>query len=189
MAEVVRLTTRPERMKRETAASIRQLLLQFPEEELPAQPRAAILNALTRATELEHAAGSIWPMGFTMVGRQYMTAVWDAIRALPADERPQQVRHAFDLVVLNLRPDNGEVMLTRDELAAQIGCASKHVSTIMGTLERIGAIRRERRKVAGMQGPGMAVYFVNPHVAWNGSLAIRKQEADKVKQPSLQLVT
>ena len=39
----------------------------------------------------------------------------------------------------------------------------------MGTLERMGVIRRERRKVAGMQGRGMAVYSINPHVGWNGS--------------------
>ena len=96
------------------------------------------------------------------------------------------MRHAFDLVLLNLWEN--EVMLTRDEFAAEMGCAPKHVSTIMGTLERMGVIRRERRKVPGMQGPGMAVYFVNPHVAWNGSLDIRKEEARKVEQPSLRLV-
>ena len=58
----------------------------------------------------------------------------------------------------------------------------------MGTLERMGVIRRERRKVAGMQGPGTVVYFINPHVAWNGSLEVRKQQAVEVSQPSLQLV-
>ena len=50
-------------------------------------------------------------------------------------------------------------MLTRDEIAGEIGCASGHVSRVVGTLERMGVIRRERRKV-----PGMAVYFINPHV-------------------------
>ena len=57
-----------------------------------------------------------------------------------------------------------------------------------GTLERMGVIRRERRKVAGMQGRGMAVYFINPHVGWNGSLQVRKEAAEDVKQPSLRLV-
>jgi hypothetical protein len=31
------------------------------------------------------------------------------------------------------------------------------------------------------------VYFINPHVAWNGSLEIRKDEAAKTTQPSLTL--
>ena len=52
--------------------------------------------------------------------------MWDAIRALPADDRPNQVRHAFDLV-----------MLTRDEMAAEIGCSAANLSTIMGVLERM----------------------------------------------------
>ena len=43
MAQIVRLTTRPERVKRETAAEIRRQLLLYPEEELPAPaPRRAI---------------------------------------------------------------------------------------------------------------------------------------------------
>jgi hypothetical protein len=34
----------------------------------------------------------------------------------------------------------------------------------------------------------MAVYFINPHLAWNGSLEIRKEQAAEVRQPSLHLV-
>lgn len=125
---------------------------------------------------------------FTMLGRTQTKAIWDAIRALPADERPNQVLHAFDLVVLNLHQDTGEVMLTRDQFAAEIGCDPDHVSHVMGTLVRMGVIRRERRRVEGMRGPGVAVYFVNPQVAWNGSLDARKAEAAEVKAPLLTLM-
>jgi hypothetical protein len=123
-----------------------------------------------------------------MLSRAQTKAVWDAIRALSANQRPHQVRHAFDLVLLNLRQDTGEVMLTRDEFAAEIGCAPKHVSTIMGTLERLGVIRRERRRIEGVQGPGIAVYFINPHVAWNGSLDVRKAAATETTPPLLELI-
>jgi hypothetical protein len=34
----------------------------------------------------------------------------------------------------------------------------------------------------------MAVYFINPQVAWNGSLDIRKAEAAKSPTPLLRLV-
>lgn len=90
--------------------------------------------------------------------------------------------------MLNLRQDTGEVILTRDQLAAEIGCDPDHVSNVTGTLVRMGVIQRERRRVEGMRGPGVAVYFVNPHVAWNGSLDVRKEEAAKVKPPLLTLM-
>jgi hypothetical protein len=53
----------------------------------------------------------------------------------------------------------------------------------MGTLEKMGVIRRERRKIEGMRGPGVAAYFINPHVAWNGSLDIRKERANATRPP------
>jgi hypothetical protein len=52
----------------------------------------------------------------------------------------------------------------------------------------MGVIRRERRRIEGVQGPGMAVYFINPHVAWNGSLEARKQEAGEAAPPLLRLM-
>jgi hypothetical protein len=187
MALLVRLRTRADRVKRETAKEIERQLLLYPEEDLPPLARTEVLNALSRVTNPDTDEG-LWSGGFTMISRKQTEAVWDAIRALPPEARPNQVRHAFDLVLLNLRQDNGEVMLTRDQMAGKIGCAPKHVSTIMGTLERMGVVRRERRKVDGMQGRGMAVYFINPHVAWNGSLELRREAAKEVSQPSLKLV-
>ena len=53
----------------------------------------------------------------------------------------------------------------------------------MGTLEKMGVIRRERCKIEGMQGRGLAVYFINPHVAWNGWLDIRKAQAAAPRPP------
>ncbi len=122
---------------------------------------------------------------FTMLGHAQTKAIWDAIRALDPDERPNQVRHAFDLVILNLRQDTGEVMLTRDQLAKEISCSPDHVSHAMSILVRMGVIRRERQRVEGMRGPGIAVYFVNPHVAWSGSLDVRKAEATQAMLPIL----
>ena len=121
-----------------------------------------------------------------MISRDQTKLVWDAIRALPPEDRPQQVRHAFDLALLSLRQDTGEIMMRRDELAEEIGCSPQNVSQIMGVLERMGAVRRTRQKVPGIRGPGMAVYFINPHVGWNGSLDARKVEA-KDTRPPLQL--
>lgn len=186
-ATVVRFQPKRERITREAAASLADALREFPEDQVPASARAALLNALHKLTHSD-TEQSIWPGGFTMLSRTQTAAVWDAIRKLPSSARPNQVRHAFDLVLLNLRHDTGEVMLTRDQLAAEIGCSADNVSRIMGTLERLGVIRRERRRIEGMQGPGQAVYFINPHVAWNGSLEVRREEASSVAPPLLRLM-
>jgi CRP-like cAMP-binding protein len=193
MAQLTRLRTKQQHSEREASAALAEQMALLPPEllaQLPGEARMAISRA-THALQ-RHARPSteqsLWPGGFTMLSRDQTAAVWDAIRALPADDRPNHVRHAFDLVLLNLRQDTGEVMLTRDQLAERIGCAPKNVSTIMGTLERMGVIRRERRRIEGVQGRGMAVYFINPHVAWNGSLDVRKAEAADTKPPVLTLV-
>lgn len=193
MAQLVRLRTRRERSERdEAAAAAAQLSLLTPEllGQLPPGVQRAISqarHALQRHARPDTEEG-LWPGGFNMLSRTQTAAIWDAIRALPPDARPGQVRHAFDLVLLNLDQDTGEVTLTRDQLAERIGCAPRSVSTIMGTLERMGVVRRERRRIEGMQGPGQAVYLVNPHVAWNGDLEIRKEETAKVKPPMLTLM-
>jgi hypothetical protein len=186
MGEVKRFVSKSQRMTLEQARQVEEQLRLLPDDVLPEQPRQAALNALHRYTR--DPDESIWPGGFSMLSRTQTAAIWDAIRKLPADKRQGRVRHAFDLALLNLRQDTGEIMLTRDQLAAEIGCSPKIVSTIMGTLEEMGVVIRKRRKIDGVQGPGMAVYFINPHVAWNGDLDIRKREATKVEQPSLRLV-
>jgi len=188
MAQIVRLTTRQQRSGQEEAAQAAEQLSLLSEEllkHLPGEARLAlskITHALQKAARPDTTEG-LWPGGFTMLSRMQTAAIWDAIRALPSDDRPNQVRHAFDLVLLNLRQDTGEVLLTRDQLAEEIDCAPRSVSTIMGTLEKMGVIRRERRKIEGVRGPGMAVYFINPHVAWNGSLAARKAQAAETRPP------
>lgn len=193
MVQVVRLRSKRQQAERdEAAAAAAQLSLLSPDllGQLPGSAQQAIsraVGALQRHARPDTEEG-LWPGGYTMLSRTQTAAIWDAIRALPPDDRPNQVRHAFDLVLLNLRQDTGEVLLTRDQLAERIGCASKNVSTIMGTLERMGVIRRERRRIEGVQGRGVAVYFINPHVAWNGSLDARKAEAAEVKPPLLTLM-
>ncbi len=193
MAQVVRLRTRQTRSEQDMAAGLAEQLRLIPDELLQQLP-GGIRHAISKATHGLHRHArpdteeGLWPGGFTMLSRAQTKAIWDAIRALDPDERPNQVRHAFDLVILNLRQDTGEVMLTRDQLADEIGCDPNHVSNVMGTLMRMGVIRRERHRVEGMRGPGMVVYFVNPHVAWNGSLDARKAEAAEAKQPMLRLM-
>jgi hypothetical protein len=110
--------------------------------------------------------------GHMLQPKQVLT-VWDAIRA----------RHLFDLVLTHLEWDTGLVILTREELAERIGAAPADVSWMMGTLERIGVIIRDRVKMDGMRGRGVARYRINPHVAWHGGLDTRQEQAQQIPLP------
>lgn len=184
--KVHRLIPRDQRLKADVAERILGQLDLFGPKDLPEQPREVLVGALQRMIRPDQAE-PLWPGGFAMISKEQTARVWDAIRALPPDARPHQVRHAFDLVLLNLRMDTGEVMLTRDQLADKIGTSPDNISTIMGTLEKLGVIFRQRRKVEGMRGPGQAVYFLNEHVGWEGDLTIRKARAAKRLKPQLSL--
>jgi CRP-like cAMP-binding protein len=192
MSRIVRLTTKRQMADQQAAATIaEQLELITPEmlEGAPGDLKLLLSRAIYSAQKQSRPnTEGLWPGGFTMISRDQTKLVWDAIRALPPEDRPQQVRHAFDLALLSLRQDTGEIMMRRDELAEEIGCSPQNVSQLMGVLERMGAVRRTRQKVPGMRGPGVAVYYINPHVGWNGSLDARKAEADESQPPMLVLM-
>lgn len=183
-SKVYRLLPDRERIKREEAADAMLIIGRLG---LPRHAEQRIQHDLYRIVEPD---GTRTPFGkYVMLSVQQMGTIWDAIRALPAKHRPHEVRHAFDLCILNLRQDTGEVMLTRDEIAARMKTAPNDVSKAMSCLEKMGVIiKGDRRKIAGLRGPGVAAYFINPHAAWNGSLEIQRIEAERQMPPLLNLV-
>jgi DNA-binding transcriptional ArsR family regulator len=174
-AEIVKLV--PVRQKLQANTARRALDLLAGSEDLDLQPWQLVLlrRGLSRIAE-PAANTSIWPGGFTMISREVTGAVWDWIRNLEAKDRPSEVRHAFDLV------------LTRDELAERMGIRSDKVSHAMRVLERGGIILAERVKIAGMRGPGVVTWRINPHLAWNGSLQARADAVKTAVPPLLKLM-
>lgn len=193
MHKVVRLRTRKETAESAVLAEAARVLRQLSHDQLGELLGLNSLATYRASSSLYHHAhpekpGAGWPGGFTMLSRNQTQAVWNAIRQLPAKDRPVQVRDAFVLLMLNIRQDTGECTLTREEIAAHIGCRPNHVSGIMSTLERMGVLRRDLTRVEGMRGRGVVTYVVNADVAWNGSLERREQVADKFGKAQLQLV-
>lgn len=187
VAKLLRFQSRQGLAKRQLAEQVEAQLALFSDEEVSPHERETVRNLLHRIAH-PNTEENIWPGGFCMISRQQTEAVWDAIRKLPAEARPHQVRHAFDLVLLYLRPDTGEVMLSRQEMAQKMETDPANVSRVMRTLEDMEVVTRKRRAVDGVRGPGKVVYSINAYVAWNGRLEVRKREAAKTKPPSLNLV-
>jgi CRP-like cAMP-binding protein len=183
-ANVYRLLPNRERIKRQEAAEISAMIA---DTSLPRHLKERVRHELYRAVEPDSTRS---PFGvYVMLSVQQIGAIWDALRALPAKDRPQEVRHAFDICVLNLRQDTGEVMLTRDEIAERMKITPYNVSRAMGVMERLGIIiKGDRRRVEGLRGRGIVPYFVNPHAAWNGHLELQKIEARRQTPPLLALM-
>ncbi len=186
MAKLHRLVTQREREEREQLARAAEVLRELPQHvvsRLSARDRAAISTARKALRRRAHDDEGIWPDGgYNMIGRVKAKQVYDKIRQLPPNKRPVQVRDAFMFVLLCVERDAEELPFTRQEIADEIGCAPNNVSAIMGTLEELGVVRRERRPEPGYRGRGRVVYTVNVDVAWNGDLEFRKQLSARQRQ-------
>ena len=174
-AQIARLRTKADRLRSDTAAQLRQLVLEYPG--LPERARGEIIGTIDRQTASE--AG--WT--FVMLSPEQNAAV---MRWLRQHSRPPTLALAlWGELFTALRRDTGEIMLTRDELAERVGHAP-NTSPVMHELAGIGAIIVHREKVAACAAPGRAVYLMNPNVATNLTGAARDKA--QAEAPRLQLV-
>jgi hypothetical protein len=156
-AQLHRLRTKADRLRAEVAGELRQLILEYPD--LPERACGEIIAAIDRQTASEAA----WT--FVMLSPEQNAAVTRWLHR--HSKRPRIALALWSELFTALRRDTGQIMLTRDELADRIGTYPDHVSQVMGELAGIGAIIVHRERVAGMRGPGRAVYLMNPNVATN----------------------
>jgi CRP-like cAMP-binding protein len=175
-ARVVQLRTRADQIRAEQAERLRQMVMAFPE--LPERAAGEIIAAIDRSTAAEHG----WTFVMMSPEDNAKVVAWLAENS----SLPMLAMRLWSVLFLHLRRDTGEIMQTRDELADAVGTSPDDVSRIMGELERIGAISRKRTKIAGMRGPGMARYFMNPKIGTHlTGAAGDKAQADA---PLLQII-
>jgi hypothetical protein len=176
-ARIARLRTRADRLRADTATNLRQLVLEYPG--LPERARGELVATIDRETASENG----WT--FVMLSPDQNAAV---TRWLRTNSRfPTMALALWGELFTALRRDTGEVVLTRDELAERLDTHPSRVSTVMHELAGIGAIIVRRERVPGLQGPGRAVYFMNPTVATN--LAGAARDRAQGEAPPLRLVT
>lgn len=181
MGTVKRFIPKAERIGAKKAEEARQAVLDL---ELPDTAMEDILITIQR----HETGGKLAEWNFNMLNPNQCLVVWDAIRQLDPNKRPGQVRHLFDLILTHIEMNTGLVTLTRDEMAEIVGTQPNNISRMMGTLEELGVIFRERLKIPGMRGQGKARYRLNPHVAWNGKLENREKQARETTPPLLTLM-
>jgi CRP-like cAMP-binding protein len=153
-ATLHRLRPKRQRLRREQAAALRQMILDF--EGLPDHAACAIIGAIDRETVAENG----WTFVMLSPDQNHAVVRW----LLDHSGRPRAALDLWALLFRHLDRHTGMILLTRDELAEQAGTSPDHVSEIMAELESIGAISRRRERVPGMRGPGMVRFFMNPNV-------------------------
>jgi len=172
MRNVTRLKTRKDRLQEEQADLLKQALLPF------AEDGGAMGDAVGRLyVQIKNLTspdpGTTEP--FVMIRPAQNRAVTRWI--MENSKRPMKALDVWMLLFEHLFPHTGQIMLTREEIAEQVGIPVNHISQIMNELVTFGAIFSEREKVAGMRGPGLVRYYMNKHVAEVGSRATQDELA------------
>jgi DNA-binding transcriptional ArsR family regulator len=157
------------KLPRRSLAELRQLVISF--EDIDQDAAGRLVAAIDRCD----AAYLGWT--FVMLSPEQNR---DVVRWLRQNsDRPLVAHELWAELFLHLNRQTGEVMATREELAAAIGSDARSVSRIIGQLEQRGAVikRKEGRTVR---------YFLNPKVATH--LPAGRREAAQAQAPELRLV-
>jgi CRP-like cAMP-binding protein len=175
-ATIRRLRTHGDQRLDVQAATLRQAVLDYPR--LPTH----VANQVVAAIDRQQTSTNGW--NFMLLGPDQNAVVVNWL--LDHSRQPLKALKLWAECLRHLHWDSGEITLTRDELAEQIGVGSGEVSRIMTELDTCGAVIRRRERIAGMRGPGAVHYYVNPMVATRLSGAAR--DAAQAAAPALTLV-
>jgi len=174
MAQIRRFRRRPEEVEgqRRRVADAVQLVLTLPA--LDDALRGAILRAHhDQDGELRSEAGR-WL--FVMISPVDVRA---AMQLIQDTDRPDATLRLYVALLTHLRMDTGEILAARDRLAVDAMMDGTGVSRGLNALARLGIVHargigRSRR------------WYINPRLAWAGSLA--KREIAQQRAPQLALV-
>lgn len=175
-ATIRRLRTHADQQLAAQAATLRQAVLDFPG--LPTH----MVNQVVAAIDRQNTSTSGW--NFMLLGPNENALVVNWL--LDNSRQPFNAVRLWVECFRHIRWDSGEIALTRDELAEQVGVGSGEISRIMSELETCGAVIRRRERVHGMKGPGIVHYYLNPTVATR--LRGSARDAAQAAAPALKLV-
>jgi hypothetical protein len=177
VATVRQFRSRADKAQASKTQQLRQLLLDL-EPLLPSASVGEVLNALPpdEADESDPR--------FIMLYIEDFNAVADWL-----EEHSCSPRVASRLLRQMLRfvhPTTQEILRSREELAELVGCTPREVSRVMQEMVSIQAVRRERRPVEGVRGPGVVRWYVNPRLGTH--LPREARRVARANAPDLHLV-
>lgn len=181
-AAIVPLLSPRERIRADQNEALTQALLPFLDDPELEPNLARLVGEVKGLVDRRTASRNKWT--FLMLSPSQNRAVVKMIRERSA--RPMVAADIWALCFQHLRLDTGEIMLRRDQIAAEVGVSAREVSRIMSELCSYGAIARRRDRVEGMKGSGLVRYFMNPNVATHLSGAAR--DAAQAAAPILQVI-
>lgn len=125
-----------------------------------APPQVAAQFAFAFASQVPDPDADRWI--FAMISPTQNFAVLEWLRQ--HSKRPQVAASLWGLLLTALRPDTGEILLNRGQIADRVGIHPNHVSGIIAELVAINAVRREKegRRVRYFLNPGIATHIPGP---------------------------
>lgn len=172
MRNITRLKTHRDCLHEKQAELLRQALLPFFDN--PDFDHDALGRVMVTVQRLTiPAPGTTEPFIMIRPAQNRAVTLW----LMENSKRPMKAVDVWTLLFDHLFPHTGQIMLTREEIAEQVGIRVNEVTTIMNELVKFGAIFSKREKVAGVRGPGLVRYYMNRHVAEIGSRATQEELA------------
>jgi hypothetical protein len=174
---------RPKKLRRDERELLRtRPLVDLLDDPFLSEPLRRIASELDAEIDRSTASNSGWP--FIMLSPSQHRAV---VRFLRTVRRSQVAQEVWAVCFEHVHPKTGEILLSRDQIAAEVGASADDVSRIMSQLADFGAVLRERVVVAGMRGPGVVRYRMNPNVATHVASSVAR-DAVQAGAPKLKLV-
>lgn len=116
-----------------------------------------------------------------MVGHAYGPAVLRALTRIPGRKLFRSVLRVYGSLLCEIAPDTGELLCSAAELSESSGVPLGELEAVMLKLAELRVIVRDPRR-------GGDAWFINPHLAWAGSLEARARFAELVPPPAVEPV-
>ncbi len=185
MPNIRRLATRAQLATREVASAVLDGPWQQPDELVEAMPPSMKRARKVYEREARRAARDeeerVWAGGFNMISKRRYLEICRQLVKLPARQHRTQATQVFMFLVALIEEGNAEISWSREDFARELGIPPRDISSAMTTLERLGAVRREREGVR-------VTYYVQADVAWNGDLDARKAHLAKHQPAALRAI-